>query len=63
MVLTTEEPVFMVEHVFREGGRYTELVRQIFAGKYSDKALLHRDVIRKLLDKYWEIVSVYDAKC
>lgn len=61
MVLTTEEPVIIVEHVFREGGRYRELARQIFADKYSDKTLLHRNVIRKLVDKLRETGLVYDA--
>jgi hypothetical protein len=31
MVLSTEECVFLVEYVFREGNRYTDLVQKQFA--------------------------------
>ena len=35
MVLTTEERVWLVEHVFREGGKYTDVVRQRFAENFQ----------------------------
>lgn len=35
-VLTTEKLVFLVERVFREGGKYTDLARQSFADRFSD---------------------------
>jgi hypothetical protein len=31
MVLSTEESVFLVEYVFREGSRYTDLAPEQFA--------------------------------
>ena len=54
MVLTTEECVWLVEHVFREGDRYTDLVRQRFAEKFPDKPVPHRKAVRKLVDKFRE---------
>jgi hypothetical protein len=37
MVLSTEESVFLVDYVFREGNRYTNLVQEQFAEKvHSD---------------------------
>jgi hypothetical protein len=36
MVLSIEERVFLVEYVFREGNRYTDLVQEQFAEKFPD---------------------------
>jgi hypothetical protein len=36
MVLPIEERVFLVEYVFREGNRYTDLVQEQFAGKFPE---------------------------
>lgn len=46
----TIERVFLVEHVFREGDRYTDLVRQKFADAFSDITVLHRNAVCNLLD-------------
>jgi hypothetical protein len=36
VVLSVEERVFLVEYVFREGNRYTDLVQKQFAEKFPD---------------------------
>ena len=62
MVLTTEEDVWLVEHVFREGGRDTDVVRQRFAEKFPDKPVPHRKAVCNLLDKFRERGSMDDAE-
>jgi hypothetical protein len=42
MVLLFEERVFLVEYVFREGNRYTDLVQEQFA---NCQILLHQTFI------------------
>jgi mannose/fructose/N-acetylgalactosamine-specific phosphotransferase system component IID len=39
MVLSIEERVFLVEYVFREGSRYTDLVQEQFAEKFTSTAV------------------------
>jgi hypothetical protein len=34
MVLSIEERVFLVEYIFREGNRYTDLVQEQFAEEF-----------------------------
>ena len=63
MVLTTEKRVWLVKHVFREDGRYTDVVRQRFAEKFSDKPVTHHNEVRYLVYKFWETGSVDDAEC
>jgi hypothetical protein len=46
MVLSIEERVFLVEYVFREGNRYTDLVQEQFAG--AAKSAVYRDRPRTL---------------
>jgi hypothetical protein len=36
MVLSIEERVFLVEYVFREGNRYTDLVQEQIAEKFPE---------------------------
>jgi hypothetical protein len=36
MILSIEERVFLVEYVFREGNRYTDLLREQFAEKFQE---------------------------
>jgi hypothetical protein len=38
MVLSIEERVFLVEYIFQEGNRYTDLVQEL-AGSYSTRLL------------------------
>ena len=61
MVLITEERVWLVENVFREGDRYTNVVRQRFTEKFPDKPVPHRNEVRNLDDKFRETGSVCDA--
>jgi hypothetical protein len=42
MVLSIEKRVFLVEYVFREGNRYTDLVQEQFAEKFSETPVPHR---------------------
>ena len=63
MVLTTEEHVLLVEHIFRESDRYTDVVRQWFTEKFPDKPVPHLNAVCNLVDKFQETGSVYGAKC
>jgi hypothetical protein len=42
MVLSIEERVFLVECVFREGNRYTDLLQEQFAENSQKHPVLHR---------------------
>jgi hypothetical protein len=48
MVLSIEERVVLVEFVFREGNRYTDLVQEQFAKKFPETPVPDRDRPRKL---------------
>jgi transposase len=52
MVISIEERVFIVEYVFREGNRYTDLVQEQFAEKFPET----------LIEKFRETGSVLDAE-
>jgi transposase len=62
MVLSIEERAFLVEYVFREGNRYTDLVQQQFAENVPETPVPHRSAIRRLTDKFRETGSVLDAE-
>lgn len=62
MVLTTEERVWLVKHVFRKGDRYTDVVRERFAEKFPNTPAPHRNAVRNIIDKFHETGSVVDAK-
>jgi hypothetical protein len=53
-VLSVEERVFLVEYVFREGNRYTDLVQEQFAEKFSETPIPHRNAFRRLTEKFRE---------
>jgi hypothetical protein len=36
MVLSVEESVFLVEYIFREGSRYTDLMQEQYAEKLNE---------------------------
>ena len=61
MVLSTEERIFLIEHVFRANGEYTEAVKEKFAEKFPATALPHRNAVRALVNKFRETGSVHDA--
>jgi hypothetical protein len=42
MVLSIEERVFLIEYVFLEGGRYSDLVQKQFVEKFPEAAVPHR---------------------
>jgi len=62
VVLLIEECVFLVEYVFREGSRYTDLVQKQFAEKYPGTPVPHRNAVRRLFEKFCETGSVLDAE-
>lgn len=61
MVLTIENRVFLVEHVFRNGGKYTDEVIRQFVRKFPDSQVPHRNSVTKLIKKFRETGSVVDA--
>jgi hypothetical protein len=62
MFLSTEERVFLVEYVFREGNRYTDLVQEQFAEKFPQTPVPHRSAVRRLIEKFRGTGSVLDAE-
>jgi hypothetical protein len=58
MVISIEERVFLVEHVFREGNRYTDLVQEQFAEKFPETPVPHRNAVHRLIEKFSETGSV-----
>ena len=60
MVHSIEERVFLVEYVFREGNRYTDLVQEQFAEKCPETPVPHRNAVRRLIEKFRETGSVLD---
>jgi hypothetical protein len=62
MVLLVEERVFVVEYVFREGNRYTDLVQDQFAEKFPLTPVPHRNAVRRLTEKFRETGSELDAE-
>ena len=61
MVLSTEERIFLIKHVFRANGEYTKAVKEKFAKKFLETALPHRNAVRALVNKFRETGSVHDA--
>jgi hypothetical protein len=62
MVLSIEGRVVLVEYVFREGNRYTDLVQEQFAEKFRETPVPHRNAVRRLIEKFRETGSVLDAE-
>jgi hypothetical protein len=57
-VLIIEERVFLVERVFREANRYTDLVQEQFAEKFPETTVPHPNAVRKFSQKVRETGSV-----
>jgi hypothetical protein len=57
-----EKCAFLVEYVFREGNRYTDLVQEKFSEKFPETPLPNRISIRSLTDKFRETGSVLDVE-
>jgi hypothetical protein len=62
MVLPIEECVLLVEHIFREGNRYTDLVQKQLAEKFPETPEPHRNAVRSLTVKFRETFSVLEAE-
>jgi hypothetical protein len=62
MALSIEERVFLVEYVFQEGNRYTDLVQEQFADKFPDTPVPHRNAVRRVIKRFLETGSVLDAE-
>jgi hypothetical protein len=58
MVLSIEEHFFLVEYVFREGKRYTDLVQEQFAEKFPETPVPHCNAVCRLIEKFRETGSV-----
>jgi hypothetical protein len=61
-ILSIEEHIFLVEHIFREGNRYTDLMQEPFAEKFPETPVPHCNAVRKLTEKLRETGSVLDAE-
>jgi hypothetical protein len=59
MVLSAEVRVFLVEYVFREGNRYTDLVQEQFALKFPETPVPHPNAVRRLIEKFLETGCVH----
>jgi transposase len=57
-----KERVFLVEYVIREGNRYTDLVQEKFAEKFPETPVPNRNAVRRLIEKFRETGSVFDAE-
>jgi hypothetical protein len=62
MVLSIEKRDFLVEYVFEESNRYTDLVREKFVEKLSETPVPHRKAVHGLIEKFRETGSVLDAE-
>jgi hypothetical protein len=60
--LSAEERAFLVEYVFRDGNRYTDLVQEQFAEYFPETPVPHRNAVRKLVEKFPETSPVLGAE-
>jgi transposase len=61
MVLLVEERTFLVEHVFRCGGEYTQDVQQRFQAQFMETKVPHHNALQQLIQKFKETCCVCDA--
>jgi hypothetical protein len=52
VVRSIEECVFLVEYIFWEGNRYTDLVQEKFSEKFPETPVPHRSVVCRLIEKF-----------
>jgi transposase len=62
MVLSIKECVFVVEYIFRDGNRCTDLVQEQFAEKFPHTHVSYRNAVRRLIEKFCETGSVLDGE-
>lgn len=60
-MLSLAERIFLIEHVFRENGKYTNVVEDRFRQQFPNSILPHRNAVRDLINKFRETGSVADA--
>ena len=53
--------MYLVEHVFIAGDKFTENVKRKFRELFSNSVYPHRDNVRNLITKFRETGSVHDA--
>ena len=52
MVLSIEERVFLVEHIFQKGNIHTDLMQEQFAEKFAETPVPHRHAVRRLSEEF-----------
>jgi hypothetical protein len=52
MVLSIEEHVFLLEYVFQECNRYTDLVQGQLAEKFPETPVPHCNAVLRLIEKF-----------
>jgi transposase len=62
MILSIEKLDFVVEYVFREGNKFTDLVQEQFAEKFPETRVSHRNAVCRLTEKFRETGSVSYAE-
>ena len=60
MPVTTEERIFLVEFVFREGDKYTMRVQERFKEQFPNTKVPYRDTVLDLIKKFRRTGSVKD---
>ena len=60
MPLTTEEKIFLIKFVFREGDKYTVRVQKRSKEQFSLTKVPHRDTVCNLIEKFRRTGSVKD---
>jgi len=61
MMLSVEEHIFLVEHVFQCGGEYTQDVQQRFQVQFPETKVPYHNAVGQLIQKFKETGSVCDA--
>ena len=61
MVLSVTERIWLIEHVFRAQGKFTEQVKEDFATQFPDTEVPHRNAVNRLVTKFRDTGTVADA--
>jgi transposase len=61
MMLSVEERTFLVEHVFRCGGEYTQDVQQRLQAQFLETKVPHCTAVQQLIQKFMQTGSVCNA--
>ena len=60
-MLTIQERVYLVEHIFLACDKFTENVKRKFRERFPNSVCPHRDTVRDLITKFRETGSLDDA--